>query len=115
MGTITLKIQDDLENKLRKKVGEVRGAERGAISQSVEEAIRLWLASTEQRRSSLEESRYVALDGSRSVAEASTLELLARELRKAGISPRSVIIESIPRASLKRRMGLRTTNKIVNE
>jgi len=42
LGVITLKIDDELEEGLR-RAGEVHGAAKGAVSQSVEEALKLWL------------------------------------------------------------------------
>ena len=52
MGVITLEIEDELEAELRKRVGEIRGAERRVISQSVEQAIRLWLTQPKERKRS---------------------------------------------------------------
>jgi hypothetical protein len=110
MGVITLKIEDHLEERLRKKVGEIRGAERGAISQSVEEAIRMWLASPrEATKAEPQERLYIATnDMDEKVAEAPNLLSLSKKLKEAKIDPRDVTVESIPKISTKRRMGLRT-------
>ena len=88
MGIVTLKIDDDLERRLRRRVGE-SGAARGALSKGVEEALKLWLGqSAEEKRT------FVALKGGRRVAEAGALEVLAENLRSKGVDPRDVVIES---------------------
>ncbi len=43
MGRILAKIDDELEERFRITVLKVKGKKRGALSEAVEEAIRLWL------------------------------------------------------------------------
>jgi hypothetical protein len=106
MGVITLKIDDDLEEGLRRRAGEVHGAAKGAISQSVEEALKLWLS---QPASAAGARRtYVGFWEGRQVAEAIDLKTLAEELRAKGIDPRKVEIRTEPSEPAVTKMGLRT-------
>jgi hypothetical protein len=105
MGVITLKIDDDLEEGLRRRAGEVHGAAKGAISQSVEEALKLWLS---QPTSAAARRTYLGLWEGRQVAEAVDLKTLAKELRAKGIDPRKVEIRTEPSEPTVTRMGLRT-------
>ena len=43
MGHIFVKIDNELEKAFRKRVLELKGSKKGALSEAVEEAIRLWL------------------------------------------------------------------------
>ena len=43
MGKILAKIDDELERRFRIAILKVKGKKRGALSEAVEEAIRLWL------------------------------------------------------------------------
>lgn len=105
MGVITLKIDDELEQGLRRRAGEVHGAAKGAISQSVEEALKLWLS----RPSSAATRRtYVGLWEGKQVAEALDLKALARELRAKGVDPRKAEIRTEPSQASETKMGLRT-------
>ena len=106
MGVITLKIDDELERKLRAKAGRVHGAGRGTISASVEEALKLWL--DEPRAGNVDRRLYVAKRDGVKVAEASTLMELAKKLRSEDTDPRDVFIESLPPIEKTRHMGLRT-------
>ncbi len=108
MGVITLKLDDEIERKLRKRAAEVKGAARGTLSESVEEAIMLWL---EQRNVNKRNGRtYRASIGGRKVAEARSLDELSSILRKAGIAPRDVIVQELPTAAEEVRLGFRTTS-----
>ncbi len=111
MGVITLKIDDALEKKMRKQVGLLHGARRGAISQTVEEALKAWLSNLSMPVSQDASKLFVAMKDEKKVAEASSLEALGRKLEEAGISPRNVIIESIPEEASVTRMGLRTVRR----
>jgi hypothetical protein len=102
MGVITLKIDDDLEEGLRRRAGEVHGAAKGAISRSVEEALKLWLS---QPASAAARRTYVGLWEGRRVAEAIDLKTLAKELRAKGIDPRKVEIRTEPSEPAVTRMG----------
>ncbi len=108
LGVITLKLDDEIERKLRKRAADVKGAARGTLSESVEEAIMLWL---EQRDVNRRNGRiYRASIGERKVAEAGSLDELSSILRKAGIAPRNVIIQELPTAEEEVRLGFRTTS-----
>jgi len=105
MGVITLKIDDELERGLRRRAGEIRGAEKGAISQSVEEALKLWLS---QPTTAATRRTFVGFWEGRRVAEALDLKTLARELRAKGIDPRQAEVRTEPREPSETRLGLRT-------
>jgi hypothetical protein len=100
MGIITLKIDDELERRLRRRVGE-RGAARGALSKGVEEALARWLG---ERRE--EERTFIALKDGEKLDEDSSLDGLAEKLRTRGVDPREVVIESVPPPPPTVRMGL---------
>lgn len=105
MGVITLKIDDELEQGLRRRAGQVHGAAKGAISQSVEEALKVWLslpASAEVTRT------FVGYSEGKRIAEAADLKTLARDLRAKGVDPRRAEIRTKPSEPTVTRMGLRT-------
>lgn len=103
MGVITLKIDDDLEKRLRRRVGE-KGAARGALSAGVEEALSMWLGPRKK------ETRYfVAKRRGTLVAEDATLDGLAAKLRDQQLGPGDVTIESVPPVPATVRMGVRIT------
>ncbi len=106
MGVITLKIDDELEAQLRKRVGRVHGVTKGAISKSVEEAITLWLSEPSLTKHA--RRQFVALLDGKKVAEEGSLGALAKRLREHGIDPRSVEIRTVPPAPEVVRLGLRT-------
>lgn len=113
MGIITLKIDDAIEERLRKKIGRDRGAARGAISSSVEEAIEAWLnyrAEEIYQPKRTAQRSYVAKKD-KVLAEAETLEALSVKIKDLGFDPRSIIIESIPSPPLVRKMGLRVAGR----
>lgn len=43
MGKLTLVINDELEERFRKAIFEVKGMKRGNIQSAIEEAIELWI------------------------------------------------------------------------
>jgi len=45
MGTLIVRVSDELEREFRKAAFEVFGQRKGSLSRAVEDAIRLWLAS----------------------------------------------------------------------
>src|SRR5712692_4668910 len=106
MGAITLKIGDELEKKLRVKVGQIHGAKRGSISACIEEAIRTWLlkASTPNQEPRL----FVAIKQNKRVAEGHNLVSLSKKLAQLKIDPRDVTVEAHPIPPLSEKMGLRT-------
>jgi len=105
MVVITLKIDDELEQGLRQRAGEVHGAAKGAISQSVEEALKMWLS---QPTSGAARRAYVGFWDGKKVAEAQNLKALAKELRARGLDPRRAEIRTEPSEPEVTRMGLRT-------
>ncbi|MEM3988699.1 MAG: hypothetical protein QXZ22_08925 [Sulfolobales archaeon] len=50
MGKLYVRVDDDLETKFRVAVLRVKGKKRGAISEAVEEAIKLWLEKYESQK-----------------------------------------------------------------
>jgi hypothetical protein len=106
LGVITLKIDDEVERKLRAKAGRLYGASKGTISASVEDALRTWLG--EKKANGSEGRLFVARRDGAKVAEAPTLMELAQKLKMAHTDPRDVLIESLPPVQNTRRMGLRT-------
>jgi hypothetical protein len=105
LGVITLKIDDELEEGLRRRAGQVHGAAKGAISQSVEEALKLWLS---QPRSTGVTRTYVGFWEGKKVAEAPDLKTLAKDLRAKGVDPRRAEIRTEPPEPEVTKMGLRT-------
>ena len=43
MGQITIKVNDEIEEKFRQTVGKVKGAKKGSMGQAIEEAMELWI------------------------------------------------------------------------
>jgi hypothetical protein len=105
LGVITLKRDDELEKGLRRRAGEVHGAAKGAISQSVEEALKMWLS---QPKVAPARRAYVGLLDGKRVAEALDLKTLAKELRARGVDPRQAEIRTEPPDPEVTGMGLRT-------
>jgi hypothetical protein len=105
LGVITLKIDDELEEGLRRRAGKVHGAAKGAISRSVEEALKLWLS---QAKSAAVSRAYVGFWDGKRIAEALDLETLAKELRARGVDPRRAEIRTEPPEPEVTKMGLRT-------
>lgn len=105
MGVITLKIDDELERELRRRAGKVHGAAKGAISQSVEEALKVWLALP---TSAAETRTFVGYNEGKRIAEATDLKTLAGELRAKGVDPRRAEIRTEPSDPTVTKMGLRT-------
>ena len=48
MGVINVRVEDEVEMAFRRKVLEVKGKEKGALSKAIEEAMRLWLNQEQQ-------------------------------------------------------------------
>ncbi len=94
MGTLTITLSDDVENELRRVVREVYGTEKENLSKFIEDAIRNYIHSLRN-----EEIIYRAYRDDILVAEAKSLEELARLLREKGIDVRGL---RITRSDLKR-------------
>jgi hypothetical protein len=112
LAVITLKINDELEERLRKKVGRLKGAAKGTLSESVEEAIRMWLSSPDSPESKNQRVFYLARRDGRELAREDSLDALSKRLKELHVDPRDVIIVSEPIVSEKRKMGLRTRSRI---
>ncbi len=105
MGTITVRLSDEVERLLRRRAAQLYGATRGALSMAQEEAERTWLSSPNPRRG--EGVLYRALREGVPVAEAGSLEELAERLRERGEHVRGLRIVRIPAPPAERRLGLR--------
>ncbi len=85
MGTLTIALSDEVEEELRRVVREMYGAEKGNLSKFVEDAIRNYIHSLRKG-----ESVYRAYRGNELVAEAESLEELAKLLREKGVDIRGL-------------------------
>ena len=92
MGTITVSIDDDLADKLRKAAERLYGSKRGGMSKIVESALRNYLSMLEREES----VSYQAIKEERVLAEAKTLSELANKLKILGIEPRGLKIVRSP-------------------
>ena len=110
MGTLTVRISDEIEKSLRRRAAQLYGAKKGALSRAIEDAIRSWLSSTPGTSVSTKEQGriYRAFKGEKLIAEASTLEELANRLREKGESVRGLRIVREPAPVRERNLGLRT-------
>lgn len=108
MGVITVKVDDEVEERFRKKIAEVHGLARGSLSKAVGEAMRLWIeASSHARRES--GVVFSAYQGRKRVAQAASLKVLAQTLRERGVDPREVSIRSSSPTRKVERLGLRVS------
>ena len=89
MGTITISLSDEIERKLREVAKSKFGASKGAISKVIELALRNYFSQLE-----VEEITFRAYKGKELIAEARSLDDLAKILREKGVDPRSVEIIS---------------------
>ncbi len=87
MGTLTIVLSDDVEEELRRVVRKMYGSEKGNLSKFVEDAIRNYIHSLKKG-----ESVYRAYKGDKLVAEAKSLEELAKLLREKGVDIRGLRI-----------------------
>ncbi len=85
MGTLTIVLSDEVEEELRRVVREMYGAEKGNLSKFVEDAIRNYIHSLRKG-----ESVYRAYKGDKLIAEAESLEELAKLLREKGVDIRGL-------------------------
>lgn len=109
MGVITLKLDDVLERKLRERASHLYGLARGSLSKAVEDALAMWLQASASQTQKTAPARCVALRGRRTILEASSLEELAKGLKKAGVDPRDVEIRSSEPVPVVEKLGLRVT------
>lgn len=91
MPNLTIVLSDATIRRLRKAVGELHGAKKGALSGLVEQAVKDLLDRLEAPKPT---ETYRAVRDGQSVAEAETLESLARRLGAMSVDPRSVRILS---------------------
>ena len=102
MGTLTISISDEVEEKLRSFVNEKYGSSKGAMSKVIEEALKTYFSILERKKKS-----FRAYKGEELVAEAQDLEELAKILREKNVDPRSVKIVSSEPVKPVARMGWR--------
>lgn len=107
MGVVTLKLDDVLETKLRERASHLYGLARGSLSKAVEDALAMWLQASSSKTQKSARARYAAVRGRRVVLEASSLEELAKRLKKACIDPRDVEIRSSEPVPAVEKLGLR--------
>jgi hypothetical protein len=107
LGVITLKLNDVLERKLRERASRLYGLARGSLSKAVEDALAMWLQADASNSQKNVTARYTAVRGRRIVLEASSLEELAKKLKKAGIDPRDVEIRSSEPVPAVEKLGFR--------
>lgn len=105
MGIITLRIDDELERKLRLKAAD-KGLVRGNLSKSVEKAIEAWLRSESPAPG--KGLTFTAHEGGKEVAREPSLKELSAKLKSKGIDPRQVQIHSSHPPEPVVRLGLRT-------
>ena len=91
MPNITFALSEETIRRLKEAIRESYGFRKGALSSFVEEAVNANLDRLELQRSS---EVFRALKEGKALAEASSLEDLARQLKALGVEPRSVIIVS---------------------
>ena len=88
VGTITVSIDDELAERLRKAAERFYGSRRGGMSKIVENALRSYLAKLEEEK----DIKYIALKEGKILAEAPTLSELADKLKALGVEPRGLRI-----------------------
>jgi predicted transcriptional regulator len=88
VGTITISIDDELAERLRKAAERFYGSRRGGMSKIVENALRSYLAMLGEERN----IKYIALKEGSILAEAPTLSELADKLKVLGVEPRDLRI-----------------------
>lgn len=54
MGTITISVDDEVEEKFREKVRKEKGEKKGALGQGITEALDKWIREKEQERTTRE-------------------------------------------------------------
>jgi predicted transcriptional regulator len=88
VGTITVSVDRELADRLRKAAERVYGSRRGGMSRIVENALRSYLPLLEEE----EEVKYQALKEGKTIAEAKTLSELSGKLKPLEIDPREIRI-----------------------
>lgn len=88
-----MSIDDEVEKRLRRIAEMLYGSSRGGLSKVIENALESYFAALE-RSSGASRVSFKALKGGTVVAEADSLEELARVLRDRGIEPRGLRIVS---------------------
>ncbi len=109
MGVITLKIDDDLESRFRRKVSRIFGAGRGSMGKGAETSIRLWLEAPPPENDQEGAVLYRAELNGKKIAKETSLVALADRLKKLGLNPRDVILMSSERRT-KVHLGLPTAH-----
>lgn len=103
MGTLTIVLSDEIEEKLRDVVSKLYGSSKGALSKVVEDALRNYLFSLE----SGQKRTFRAYKRDRLVGEAESLDELAALLKEKKIDVRGLKIVSSEKIKTAARSGYR--------
>lgn len=93
MGTLTIVLNDETEDMLRRIVKQLYGSSRGSLSKVIDNAVRDYIARLEASSSS-KSVVFRAFKGERLVSEANDLNDLAAKLKDRGVDPRGLRIVS---------------------
>ncbi len=97
MGNLTIVLDDDVEEGLRRISAELYGSRRGSLSACVEEALKHWMLEVRKRTIPVRKEKYVARKDGREVARADSLGELGKMLREMKLDPRTVeILSTVP-------------------
>lgn len=110
MGVITLKIDDELEKRFRRRASEIFGLARGSLSKAFEEAMAVWLESRPSVEEQSLKSEFSALKDGKIIGTAGSLAELAQRLRELHVDPRDTEIRSALLYREAERLGLRATH-----
>ncbi|MFW6128561.1 MAG: hypothetical protein ACOC6M_05205 [Halobacteriota archaeon] len=102
MGTLTIVLDDEVEKELRKAVSELYGSSKGSLSRIIEDALRNYLHSAKE-----EKKCYRAYKEDKMVAEAESVDELAKILKEKGLDPRGLRITSCEEVKRVARTGYR--------
>ena len=103
MGTLTIVLSDEIEEKLRDTVNKLYGSSKGALSKVVEDALRNYLFSLESGQRRL----FRAYRGDTLVGEAESLDELAALLKEKKVDLRGLKIVSSEKIKTTARSGYR--------
>ncbi len=89
MGTLTIVLDDEVEKELRKAVSELYGSSKGSLSRVIEDALRNYFHSAKE-----EKKCYRAYKENKVVAEAESVDGLAKMVKENDLDPRELRITS---------------------
>lgn len=102
MGTLTIVLDDEVEKELRRAVSELYGSSKGSLSRVIEDALRNHLHSYKE-----EKKCYRAYKDNELVAEAGSVDELAKTLNQNNLDPRDLRITSCEGVKRVARTGYR--------